>query len=112
MPRTPKRPCRFPGCPNLCEVGVYCYEHKRFTTDAVRGGAVKRGYDAKWREARKLFLQKNPLCVSCMRDGKLTPATIVDHVIPHRGDQTLFWNKSNWQALCKRCHDRKTGGGK
>ena len=33
----------------------------------------------------------------------------VDHIIPHRGDQKLFWDRNNWQALCKPCHDRKTG---
>lgn len=32
-------------------------------------------------------------------------ATVVDHVIPHRGDQALFWDTSNWQPLCRRCHD-------
>jgi 5-methylcytosine-specific restriction endonuclease McrA len=24
------------------------------------------------------------------------------------GDPNLFWNESNWQALCRRCHNRKT----
>ena len=29
MPRKPKRPCRYPGCPNLCEDGEqYCDGHK------------------------------------------------------------------------------------
>jgi hypothetical protein len=29
MPRKPERPCRYPGCPNLCEGGEqYCDEHK------------------------------------------------------------------------------------
>ena len=46
-----------------------------------------------------------------MKYGMLTPATVVDHVIPHRGDQKLFWDEDNWQALCKSCHDRKTGHG-
>jgi 5-methylcytosine-specific restriction endonuclease McrA len=23
----------------------------------------------------------------------------------------LFWDKTNWQALCKRCHDQKTATG-
>lgn len=32
-------------------------------------------------------------------------STVVDHVIPHRGDDVLFWDESNWQALCKSCHD-------
>jgi positive regulator of sigma E activity len=25
-----------------------------------------------------------------------------------KGDLALFWNESNWQALCRRCHNRKT----
>ena len=44
-------------------------------------------------------------------DSKLTPATVVDHIIPHRGDKRLFWDEKNWQPLCKDCHDRKTGTG-
>ena len=36
---------------------------------------------------------------------------LLDHIIPHRGDQKLFWDEGNWQALCKACHDRKTGRG-
>jgi len=49
--------------------------------------------------------------VECERKGHVIPATVVDHIIPHRGDETLFWDESNWQALCKKCHDRKTGKG-
>ena len=40
--------------------------------------------------------------------GRVVPATIVDHVVPHRGDPDLFWDEANWAALCKRCHDAKT----
>lgn len=29
--------------------------------------------------------------------------------IPHRGDLRLFWDRDSWRALCKRCHDQKTG---
>jgi 5-methylcytosine-specific restriction endonuclease McrA len=28
----------------------------------------------------------------------------VDHITPHRGDLKLFWQRSNWQALCTPCH--------
>jgi 5-methylcytosine-specific restriction protein A len=38
----------------------------------------------------------------------VTVATVVDHILPHRGDRVLFWDRSNWQALSKKCHDRKT----
>ena len=78
---------------------------------ALRGNAAARGYDTHWREARKLYLQRHPLCVKCLEDKKITPATIVDHIVPHRGDKTLFWDQENWQALCKNCHDKKTGRG-
>ncbi|MFC3169415.1 HNH endonuclease signature motif containing protein [Paracoccus fontiphilus] len=33
-------------------------------------------------------------------------ATLVDHITPHRGNQALFWKRSNWQALCTPCHNR------
>ena len=111
MPKTPKRPCRYPGCPNLCEKGIYCEKHSDYSSDRLRGGAAARGYDAHWRKARKAFLSRHPLCVECLKSGVLTPATVVDHIVPHRGDHALFWNEQNWQPLCKDCHDRKTGQG-
>ena len=41
-------------------------------------------------------------------EGKITEATVVDHIIPHRGDMKLFWDKSNWQPLCEHHHNVKT----
>ena len=39
MPHTPKRPCRYPGCPNLCDSGVYCEGHrKEWSHDAILAG--------------------------------------------------------------------------
>ena len=111
MPKRPKRPCRYPGCPNLCESGTYCPEHSAESPDRLRGSATERGYVAKWRRARKRFLQRHPLCANCLSQGVLTPATVVDHIVPHRGDHRLFWDEQNWQPLCKACHDRKTGSG-
>ena len=112
MPMKPRRPCRYPGCVELCEQGqVYCRQHMNWSADRLRGGAASRGYDRKWREARLEYLRRHPLCMQCWKEGRLTTATVVDHIIPHRGDQILFWDQENWQALCKDCHDRKTGRG-
>lgn len=109
MPIKPKIPCRHPGCPELVPHGAkYCEKHKPFHHEAPRP-ASKRGYDSKWQKARKQYLTAHPLCVLCQKEGRYTKATVVDHIIPHRGDQKLFWDRSNWQALCKPCHDRKTG---
>ncbi len=107
MPRKPKRPCRHPGCPKLSD-DIYCESHRSLYR---RESAAKRGYDSKWQVARSKYLRKNPLCAYCLAQHTLVPATVVDHIIPHRGDQRLFWDESNWQPLCKSCHDRKTGSG-
>lgn len=106
MPRKPKKPCGHPGCPALTE-NRFCDEHTRLYANE-RGSAAKLGYDSRWRKARVRFLKVHPFCVTCKADGKLVKATVVDHIVPHRGDEKLFWDESNWQALCKRCHDRKT----
>ena len=105
MPMKPLNPCRHPGCPNLAEER-YCTVH---APDHKRATAHERGYTSKWQRRSKLYLKTNPLCVECKRRGRLTPATVVDHIVPHRGNEQLMWSESNWQALCKPCHDKKTG---
>lgn len=76
-----------------------------------RKTAAQRGYGGRWQRARALYLARQPLCVTCLEVNRVTPATVVDHIVPHRGDQVLFWDQDNWQALCKLCHDRKTARG-
>lgn len=108
MPRKPRLPCRHHGCPNLSDA-PYCELHR--ISQPKRESAAVRGYNASWRIARLRFLRNNPLCAECLRQGRITPATVVDHIIPHRGDVNLFWNEQNWQSLCKCCHDQKTAKG-
>jgi 5-methylcytosine-specific restriction enzyme A len=62
-------------------------------------------YNHQWRAARAKFLRLHPLCVFCTARGKTEAATVVDHITPHKGDVGLFWDKANWQPLCKPCHD-------
>jgi 5-methylcytosine-specific restriction endonuclease McrA len=66
----------------------------------TRPSARRRGYTTKWDQARAAFLRAHRCCAFC---GK--PATVVDHVIPHRGDMRAFWDKANWSPLCSSCHD-------
>lgn len=108
MPTKPKVPCKHPGCPELVPTGTkYCEVHKAQHPEEVRS-AASRGYNRAWQKASRQFLLAHPLCEVCLRQGKYVKATVVDHVKPHRGDDELFWDRSNWQALCKRCHDQKT----
>jgi 5-methylcytosine-specific restriction protein A len=38
--------------------------------------------------------------------GRLEPAVLVDHVVPHKGDPVLMWDEGNWQASCRWHHDQ------
>ena len=108
MPVAASKPCRHPGCKALVESGAYCEAHARQVRrqyDSQRESASARGYNGRWQKARATFLARHPLCLMCHREGRITAATVVDHIIPHRGDQALFWDTGNWQSLCKRCHD-------
>lgn len=60
----------------------------------------------RWRHGRARFLQQHPLCQMCEKQDRVVAATVVDHIKPHRGDETLFWNEQNWAALCADCHNR------
>ena len=66
--------------------------------------STQRGYGYRWQKARAAYLAANPLCVYCQRSGRVEAATVVDHIVPHRGNDDLFWRQSNWQPLCASCH--------
>ncbi len=70
-----------------------------------RPSARQRGYDTRWDKARRTFLAEHPLCRMCEQMGRTTAAQVVDHIKPHRGDNALFWDRANWQPLCKPHHD-------
>lgn len=108
MPRRPNTPCKHPGCGRWVPYGtLYCEEHKLLYPEATRF-AGKRGYGSRWQRERKAFLQDHPLCIRCLERGVCVEATVVDHIVPHRGEPKLFGDKNKWQVLCKHCHDRKT----
>lgn len=86
--------------------------------------SAQRGYGYKWQKARAAYLEKHPFCAFCLRDigisydqdaeaigvqcmeaGHDLPfGNVVDHIIPHHGDQKLFWDFSNIQTLCATHH--------
>ena len=60
---------------------------------------------ADWRAKRQRILVRD--CYTC-RDCRRVcagPDAHVDHIVPLRGDMKLFWNRGNWQTLCRHCHD-------
>ena len=106
-------PCTYIGCGVLVRGGGRCPDHahveKRIADkQRKRGSRHERGYTNKWYKARDAYLLRNPLCRHCLERCMATPATVVDHIIDHKGNTQLFWDTANWQPLCKACHDRKT----
>jgi 5-methylcytosine-specific restriction protein A len=110
MPSKPKRLCNYPGCNKLTEKG-YCNEHRikvNKINDSKRKLSYQRGYTSKWSKESKYFLAMNPWCAECLKKGIYTAATETDHIIPHKGNLKLFWDRNNWQPLCHSCHSKKT----
>lgn len=113
--------CVAAGCEDISLPGLsYCDAHEQRRKDRLKQRRAKaqtspaailarRLYaEPKWVRASKAYLRDHPLCVDCLELGAVEPATDVDHIEPHKGDRNRFWDRINWQALCHRCHSRKT----
>lgn len=122
IPRASPRPCLVPRCPGFAQANGRCTAHQgrapRRERDAQFDQA--RAADQPWRKwyrtkrwlgLRDEVLARDPLCCCdrCQRGARrVTPSTVVDHIVPHRGDPELFWDRTNLQGLAKTCHDAKT----
>lgn len=69
-----------------------------------------RLYDSRrWRALKnRIIARDGGVCQMC---GRLTTtgrsgakAAEVDHKVPHRGDERLFWDERNLWCLCSGCH--------
>ena len=103
--------CKKAGCGRTAEPGKdYCKQHltlqgqRKIFNKRGKSGQYHSMYESQeWRKRRAQFLKKYPRCFVCG-----APATIADHIIPHRGDLTLFYDDNNLQPMCQSCHSRKT----
>lgn len=110
MPWQARPACAYGSCPRRAERGGYCAvhapTHRKSKQQYERARAQTPGRrlhaSVAWRRATAAFLVGKS-CVDCGQ-----PATVTDHNVPHRGDEALFWDESNWRPRCKTCHDRKT----
>lgn len=115
MPSGSRKLCAYPGCAALVGSSErYCEQHrrsdvKRRTYDRTDTPWHRMYYTKAWRTLRKAHLIAEPFCRECRRAvGRIVPATDVDHIVPHRGNWSLFLDDSNLQSLCHTCHSRKT----
>jgi len=114
-PTRPLKICTAPGChakipggTRRCGPHQAAWKRQERLRSGRQGSEHAKMYGRKWRAASKAYLLEHPWCV--VRDCR-RPSGATDHIVPHRGDVGLFWDVNNWQALCKECHDEKTGRG-
>lgn len=85
MPRKPKRPCSFPGCPNLTD-GRFCEEHEKKENKRYerydRNPATKRRYGRAWKRIRDSYAAEHPLCEQCMANGRYIATAEIHHRLP------------------------------
>ena len=107
MPRKPKRPCAFPGCPNLTDK-QYCERHEKLQNKRYnkyeRSADVNIKYGRAWRRVRQRYVSAHPLCERCLKEGRMTPVDEVHHIIPVSQGGTN--DESNLMSLCKSCHNK------
>jgi 5-methylcytosine-specific restriction protein A len=111
MPYKPKKPCRFPGCPELTDER-YCAKHKtqagRQYNQYERSPDHNKIYGYRWRNIRNRYIQKHPLCEECLKAGRLVPADEVHHIVPPEEGGTHA--EENLMSLCRSCHTKTRSG--
>lgn len=84
-------------------------QEQRREFDRQRDKKEWRGWykTAAWQKKRLAQLADEPLCSICKKAGRITAATVADHIESHRGDHDKFWH-GRLQSLCDqepwRCH--------
>ena len=107
MPKYPKRPCSYPGCPNLTD-GQYCEEHRtkarRQYDKYERSPDVHKKYGHAWRLISDKYMLEHPYCEQCFKYGRMILADECHHIIPvnHGGTN----EPENLMALCRSCHNK------
>ena len=83
------------------------WQPKRTAFEGYRHHNTEFYQSTAWRKLRAMKLAQEPMCEECARLGRLTPAQMVDHIVPiNKGGGAL--DKSNLQSLCNSCHARKS----
>ena len=107
MPYKAKRPCSWPGCPNLTD-DRYCSYHQSLYykqyNNMTRTPEQKARYGRSWQRKRNKYIEEHPFCERCLSEGRLIPADTVHHKIPvSEGGSDNF---ENLMSLCKACHNQ------
>lgn len=109
MPKQPKSPCRWNGCPRLTEER-YCEKHKKQSDKQYnkyhRDPKTYKRYSNRWKQIRQLYIKEHPVCEICEKKGIIKAVEEVHHLIPLSKGGTN--RADNLMSLCKSCHSKIT----
>ncbi len=107
MPSKPKRPCAWPGCPELTD-GRYCEEHRKTAERQYnkysRAPDIHRKYGRAWKRIRDRYAAEHQLCEMRLQEGRVTLIDEVHHVAPVSKGGTH--DRRNLMSLCRSCHNK------
>ena len=107
MPTQPLAACRAVTCPGRATHHGWCVSCWRTQEQRRRARGHHHLYGRRWDSARLAFLREHRHCHYCAQHGHVTLSTCVDHVVPHKGQASLFWDQHNWVPSCGPCNTRK-----
>lgn len=110
MASAPLKRCSKPGCRVVLRGASRCEKHQHeWNKQSSKNKAGDPFYSGrKWRRLRAAKLMESPLCEECKRQGRVTAANEVHHVVPRLDAPDRAYEWSNLECLCKSCHSRQT----
>ncbi|MBI0021013.1 HNH endonuclease [Bartonella sp. W8097] len=105
MPKLPSIKSQVPTLAPL--IGIPTGDRKAWLKQRDENVGWRKWYRTKrWQRLRWQTLTKAMFtCAMCGRIEADTSKLVCDHIKPHRGNETLFYDENNLQCLCKQCHD-------
>lgn len=107
MPAASRNRCTNPSCRRLHSGTGRCRDCRNVVDRKIHARTTWRWVynDQRWHRLRDQVLSEEPVCRLA---GCIASSAVVDHIVQHRGDPELAFDRANCQALCKRHHDQKT----
>lgn len=113
MPNRALTTCSEPRCNVRVRSGKCAKHRSEAEADLRRRQPWRYVYtDPRWEPLKRRVLAEQPRCdcpPECCPGGCGRPSRVVDHRIPHRGDERLAFDRANLHGMARVCHDRKTG---
>lgn len=97
----------------MCPQAPRTISYRKHKRPENRPNAYQRGYNDRWRARTAQWIQEQAQQGNCRCAYCKVPLTgrrrdiHVDHVVPHNGNQELFWDENNWAMSCPSCNSAK-----